>query len=337
MGGRTPRPARPRIVDVATLAGVSRQTVSNVINGRNGFTAQTRARVEAAIAELGFQPNRYAQSLRSLRTMLVGFDLSGPQLDASNPFTISFLRAVVRAAQAHGYRVAVFAHEAARPADFRATLAAGVVDGFVLSDAPPDDYRARAATEVGVPFVALGRTAVDLPQTWVDIDNRRAMSAVVDHLVGRGCRRFAYVGHPTDVYWNRDRLGGTRERLAVHHLTLARDRTLIGPRDALRPRLARLLGARVRPDAVVTSSDSIAVQVVNLAHSLGVRVPDDVAVTGFDAGPLRTMVEPALTSVSLPVDDVAAALIERLVAELRSPTGRPGAILPTRLVVGGSA
>ena len=85
MSEPTVRSARPRIVDVATRAGVSRQTVSNVINAREGFTEETRAKVEAAIAELGFQPNRYAQSLRSLRTMLLGFEMSTQQLDVTNP------------------------------------------------------------------------------------------------------------------------------------------------------------------------------------------------------------------------------------------------------------
>src|SRR6185369_1540405 len=103
-GGRAGQ-ARPRIVDVAALAGVSSQTVSNVINGRGGFTEDTRARVQAAIEQLGFRPNHYAQSLRSRRTMLLGFAMSGQQLDVTNPFTVNFLRALVRSAAGRGYRV----------------------------------------------------------------------------------------------------------------------------------------------------------------------------------------------------------------------------------------
>src|SRR3954471_16982938 len=97
MSGAPAGPARPRIVDVAALARVSTQTVSNVINGRGGFTDDTRARGQDAIEQLGFQPKHHAQALRSRRTMLLGFDMSGEQLDVSNPFTVTFLRALVRA------------------------------------------------------------------------------------------------------------------------------------------------------------------------------------------------------------------------------------------------
>src|SRR3954471_19036769 len=158
MSGAPAGPARPRIVDVAALAGVSSQTVSNVINGRGGFTDDTRAKVQAAINQLGFRPNHYAQSLRSRRTMLLGFDMSGQQLDVSNPFTVTFLRALVRAAAGHGYRVMVFTHED-HDGDFRSTVRAGAVDGFVLSDAPANDARSRILAEATVPFVVFGRTS----------------------------------------------------------------------------------------------------------------------------------------------------------------------------------
>lgn len=336
MSEPTVRSARPRIVDVATRAGVSRQTVSNVINGRDGFTEETRAKVEAAIAELGFQPNRYAQSLRSLRTMLLGFEMSTQQLDVTNPFTVAFLRSLVLAAEGHGYRIVVFAHQAGEQG-FRNSASAGVVDGFVLSDSPPGDYRPRVLAELGVPFVALGRTAAELPQTWVDIDNRQAMFGVVDHLVARGHRRYAYVGYPLDVYWNVERLAGATERLAFHGLSFPDQATLIGTPAELRPGITALLKGPERPDVVVTSSDALALMVLNIAHGLELRVGVDVAVTGFDAGPFATMVEPTLTSVHMPIDELAAALVNHLVADLQGGARSSRVVIPTRLVVGGSA
>jgi DNA-binding LacI/PurR family transcriptional regulator len=334
------RPARARIVDVAARAGVSPQTVSNVINGRGGFTEATRERVQRAVSDLGFQPNRYAQSLRSRRTMLIGFDLSGQQLDATNPFTVTFLRALVQAAAVRGYRVVAFTHDEDGGQGFRATVASGAVDGFVLSDAPPDDERSRVLADAGVPFVVFGRTSADLPQTWVDIDNTVAMQPLVDHLVAAGYRRFGWVGYPDDVYWNADRHEGARARLEHHGLALDETWTVVGTSDEVRSRVRALLAAADpadRPDVLLTSSDALAVVVANLAVAAGLRVGRDLAVTGFDAGPLSSMVEPPLTGVRMPVDRIAVALVDRLVAELSGRHGDAGEIVPTELVAGGSA
>lgn len=307
------RQRRPRIVDVARTAGVSAQTVSNVINGRGGFTEPTRERVEAAIATLGFQPNRYAQSLRSQRTGLVGFDMVSDQLDGTNPFTVSLLGALIRAAEHHGQRILVFTHGSDQPADFRATATSGLVDGLVLSDSAVGDPRVGILDEVGLPFVVFGRTDNDADHTWLDIDNRAAMRQPVDLLVGQGCRDVAYVSYSGSQHWTRDRRRGTREALAAHGLSLPRDRVLIGPSlDALRPRLVQLLDSPHRPDAIVTASDPIGVLTIGIATSLGLRVGHDIAVTGFDAGPLSTMVSPALTSVSIPVNPIAERLLTLL-------------------------
>jgi len=330
--------ARARIVDVAALAGVSAQTVSNVINGRGGFSEATRVRVESAIEKLGFQPNRYAQGLRSRRMMLLGFDLSERQLDVGNPAALSFLRALVRAASGHGYRVIALTHEEESGLrDLRTSADSGVVDAFVLADSPPEDQRARMLTELGTPFVVFGRTATDLPQSWVDIDNRAAMAEMVDYLLGCGHRSFAYVGYPNDVYWNAERYAGARERLRDSGIDISGERTVLGAPEQVRPVVLRLLQRPDRPQVLVTSSDAIAVVVANVATSLGLRVGGDVAVTGFDAGPLRTLTEPPLTSVRIPLDRIAEALVDRLILELRRPSNGAGVILPTDLVIGGSA
>lgn len=333
----TGRVARPRIVDVAARAGVSAQTVSNVINSRGGFTEDTRLRVEAAIEELGFQPNRYAQSLRWQRTHLLGFDMSGQQLDATNPFAVSFLRSLVKAASRHGYRVVAFTHEAHGDDEFRSTVTAGAVDGFVLSDAPAEDGRARILTEARLPFVVFGRTAQDLPQTWVDIDNRLAMRPAVDHLIAKGHTTFGWVGYSNEEYWNLDRYEGAQARLRDAGHAFDPRAVIIGRPDEVRPRLRSLLAGDHRPTAILTSSDTMAVQVMNTAAAMGLHVGSDVAVTGFDAGPLRTMVEPTITSVRIPIDRIAAALVDRLMNELNGNRVDGGDFVPTDLVLGGSA
>lgn len=327
-------PKRPRIVDVASLAGVSPQTVSNVINGRGGFTEPTRLKVEQAVQELGFQPNRYAQSLRSQRTGLIGFDMVRRQLDVTNPFTVGLLHSLVPAARRRDLRVLVVTHDEDRADEFRATASSGLVDGFVLSDSTTGDPRAAVLQELGVPFVVMGRPGTPIPVPAVEIDNAGAIRQAVDHVVAQGCRDVAYVGYSAPAHWNVDRRRGVREGLAAHGIPLPRHRVLTGASLAsIRRRLPDFLTAHGRPDAVVTSSDPIAVSMVGIAGALGIRVGVDMAVTGFDDSPLATMVSPEITSIAIPLDPIAERLLSLLEAALDgTPTPALGT-LPTHLVV----
>jgi DNA-binding LacI/PurR family transcriptional regulator len=329
---------RARVVDVASRAGVSAQTVSNVINGRGGFTEPTRAKVERAIAELGFQPNRYAQSLRSQRTGLIGFDIVRRELDVTNPFTIGLLHALVPAATHHDRRVLVFTHEETQPSEFRATASAGLVDGFILSNSTMGDARVEVLQELGVPFVVMGRPGTAVPVAALDLDNAAAMRDAVDHVVDQGCRDIAFVGYGGTAHWNTDRRRGAREALADRGIRLPRHRQLTSTSLlSIKSRLPAFLTSNGVPDAVITSSDSIAVSVVAIASILGIRVGKDLAVTGFDDGPLATMVSPELTSISVPVEPIAEQLLDlfELVFE-GHPIPEPPDVA-TRLVIRGSS
>lgn len=329
---------RPRIVDVAKAAGVSAQTVSNVINGRRGFTEPTRLKVERAIAELDFQPNRYAQSLRSRRTGLIGFDMVRRQLDISNPFTVGLLHALVPAATHHDRRVLVFTHDENRPEEFRATAAAGLVDGFILSDSTAGDPRARVLEEQGVPYVVMGRPEMGPTVAALDIDNAVAMHEAVEHVLAQGCRDVAYVGYSQPAHWNVERRRGVREALRRNGIGLPRHRVLTGASlPAIKGRLPEFLTRHGVPDAVVTSSDSIAVGVVAIAQVLGIAVGRDMAVTGFDDSPLASMVSPEITSISVPVEPIAERLLDLLDLVLDGGLVPAGETVATRLVVRGSS
>jgi DNA-binding LacI/PurR family transcriptional regulator len=335
----SPGKARSDINDVARLAGVSRQTVSNVLNNRTGYSEETRARVLRAIEELDYQPHRAARSLRSRRTMQLGYHMPGEQLAADNAFVLGFIQALVRGAAGRGQHVLVFTEHGEELEVFRELLAIRAVDGFILSGSRLDDSRARFLADAGVPFAMFGRTAPDLPQTWVDTDGVAATSAVVGYLVGRGHERFAYLGYDTGNYWDHERLEGYRKGLADHGLRVAdgsvvQERTLAAVHD----QVVRLLGGRPRPTAIVTGSDVLAAVAVNAARSLGLAVGRDVAVTGFDGGFVQQLTEPVLTSVRIPVEVIAAELIDRCLRELDDgPTREPGLVVPTELAVGGSA
>ncbi|MFD0782723.1 LacI family DNA-binding transcriptional regulator [Micromonospora azadirachtae] len=331
---------RPSISDVAKLAGVSRQTVSNVLNGRTDyFSTQTEARVTAAVETLGYRPNRAAQTLRSRRSMQIGYHMSGEELDTVKGFTLSFLQALVKAAARRGYQILVFAHtDSGSHPVFTDLINRGNVDALIVSESQVDDPRVRLLAQSHFPFVSFGRLAPDLPQQWVDIDNAAGMATLMDHLVGKGYRRFAYIGAEGDEYWKRERLHGFTMGLERHGLTATGRDIFEGSGNAIREQARRVLSRRNRPDAVVTSSDYIAAIVVNVCHALGLQVGRDIAVTGFDGGAMGLITEPTITSVRIPVEKIAGELIDRCQAEIGGgPTGRPGVVIPTEILHGGSA
>jgi DNA-binding LacI/PurR family transcriptional regulator len=330
---------RSDINDVARLAKVSRQTVSNVLNNRSGYSEDTRARVLRAIAELDYQPHRAARSLRSQRTMQLGYHMPGEQLVAENAFVLGFIQALVRAAGRRGHHVLVFTEHDDELEVFRELVAIRGVDGFILSGSRVDDPRARFLAEAAVPYAMFGRTAPDLPQSWVDIDGVAAVGSVVDYLVARGHRELAYVGYDAQNYWDLERLEGYRKALAEHGLRVAERSIIQGrTRSSVDRAVRRLLERKRRPTAIVAGGDVLAATAVNAAKSLGLRPGRDVAVTGFDGGFVQHLTEPMLTSVRIPVEVVAGELIGRCLREVdEGPTGEPGLLVPTEIAVGGTA
>jgi DNA-binding LacI/PurR family transcriptional regulator len=335
----TPGKARSDINDVARLARVSRQTVSNVLNNRTGYSEDTRARVLRAIEELDYQPHRAARSLRSQRTMQLGYHMPGEQLAADNAFVLGFIQALVRGAAYRGHHVLVFTEQDDELEVFRELVAIRGVDGFILSGSRGDDPRARYLHEAGVPFATFGRTAAHLPQTWVDIDSVAAVASAVDYLVDRGHESFAYLGYAAQKQWDVERLEGYRKGLADHGLRIS-ERSIIQGRtlQAVHGQVLRLLERKRRPTAIVSGSDVLAAVAVNAAKSMGLRVGQDVAVTGFDGGFVQQMTEPVLTSVRIPVDRIADELIGCCLREIdEGPTDAVGVLVPTEIAVGGSA
>ncbi|MEU4746901.1 LacI family DNA-binding transcriptional regulator [Actinosynnema sp. NPDC023658] len=339
-GGADRERRRVGIVDVAAAAGVSRQTVSNVLNGRaEYYSAATHEKVTDAMRALGYQPNRAAQTLRSRRTTQIGYHIFGEQLDQAQGFTLHFLQALVKAASDVDHQVLVFTHRRHDPLGvFKDLVARHAVDAVILSESTVEDERARFLADSRIPFACFGRLAPDLPQHWVDVDNAAGMGAIVDALVAEGHRRFAYLAADGEQYWKLDRLDGALRRLAHHGIRPPGAAVFRGSDTGLRRRARQLLTGENPPTAIITGSDAVAAAVVNIAHSLRLEVGTDVAVTGFDGGAVGLVTEPTLTSARIPVDRVSRELVARCLRQVEhGRDDEPGLLLPTELVRGGSA
>ena len=327
---------RPTIEEVAALSGVSRSTVSRVVNGSSSVSPEALAAVQDAIAQLGYAPNRAARSLASRQTHAIG--LVVPE-DTTRFFGDPFLASVVagissRLADSEYILNLLIASDDPDGKMTRFVRNGGVDAAIIVSHHASDSFVERIAE--AVPVVFGGRPAtVRSSDIIVDVDNLTAARDAVDHLIALGRRRIATITGTMTMSVSVDRRDGYLAALADAGLQPAGeidgDFSEQGGAEAARQLLAR----DERPDAIFVASDLMARGAIGVLRSAGLRVPHDVAVIGFDDSALAEASD--LTSVRQPMftqGEMLAGMVIDLLAGLRP---EPLTILPTELVVRGSA
>jgi DNA-binding LacI/PurR family transcriptional regulator len=310
------------IVEVAARAGVSRQTVSNVLNAPERVRAETRARVEAAIEELGYHPNRSAQNLRSQRAHLLALDLAPTGAHEVSPVLDRFVHALSESAAEHGYHLLIFPRTGDPTTSHLPLTETRTVDGFVLVDTEREDHRVKVLADRQVPFVTFGRTGGSVGHDAIDVDGVVGGRLVAEHLAAAGCRRVGFVGWPEGSLAGDDRYAGLTAGWrdagrAVTDLDLVR--CINGVEEGARA--VHELAARPGglPDAIATVCDLLAVGVIRGLRAHGLVAGRDVRVVGYDDAPIAAHLEPPLTTVRQPLDEVARRVVERFLARLDDP------------------
>jgi DNA-binding LacI/PurR family transcriptional regulator len=314
------------LVEVARLAGVSRQTVSNVLNAPDRVATATRARVEAAIAELGYRPNRSAQNLRSRRSRLLGMDLAPTGPDEVSPVLDRFTHALTEEAARVGYHVLIFPRTDDPTTSHLPLHDTRTVDGFVLVDTAADDGRAELLSKHNVPFVAFGGTGGRIPHDVIDVDGAAGTRMAVESLLASGVHRPAYLGWPDTSLAGNARRAGFEEACRAGGLDVASLpmlRRLNRVEDGVEAAMTLFAGVDRddvdRPDAIVAASDLLAVGVIRGLRSLGLTAGRDVRVVGFDDAPIAAHLDPPLTTVRQPLEEVARRVLSRFLARLEEP------------------
>jgi DNA-binding LacI/PurR family transcriptional regulator len=309
---------RPTLETVARAAGVSRQTVSNVLNTPERVRTSTRSRVQQAIEELGYQPSLAARQLRTSRSSTLGLRLE-PVHDGINGVVFDrFLHALVEAAQETGYRVLLYsaADDGEELRTYQSLLSTGQVDGFVLTSTHHGDPRTAWLSRQGVPFSTFGRPwgATAAPHPWVDVDGAAGTAQAVAHLTAAAHRRIAFIGWPAGSGVGDDRREGWRRGLDAAGIRPdpALDCEVDDGVDAGAREAERLLGQPDAPTGFVCASDSLALGVLG---ALDRRRPDGPrpAVVGFDDTPVAAAV--GLTSLAQPLASAARACLDQVLAE----------------------
>ena len=326
-GGRR----RPTIEDVAAEAGVSRGTVSRVLNGGLNVSADALGAVNAAIRKTGYVVNQHARAMVTQRSGTVAFVLSEPQERFfTDPNFNVLLRACTQALAEHD--IALLLAIAGTPGEQKRVLrflGGGHVDGALLVSTHTGDPFVEQMLHLGLPIVACGQPIGHertLPYVGVDeLDGARQMVA---HLLGSGRRTVATITGPLDTPGGVKRLAGWRE-------TTGGDDSLVAHGDYSRESgeaaMTALLERRPDLDAVFVASDLMAVGALEALRGAGRRVPEDIAVAGFDDSPVAASATPPLTTMRQPFKRISGEMVRLLLARIE---GEPPAsvILPTELV-----
>ncbi|MCZ2825481.1 MULTISPECIES: LacI family DNA-binding transcriptional regulator [unclassified Modestobacter] len=320
------RPASPTLDEVAVLAGVSRATVSRVVNDSPRVSPEARAAVRSAIAELRYVPNRMARSLVTRRTDTIALVLNEPNTQVfSDPFFASIVRGVsATLADTDLNLVLLTAQDEREQQKIGRYARQGHVDGVILMSVHSNDPLPDILAEAGVPLVMCGRPFDDRAVAYVDADNRGGAEAATAHLIATGRNRIATITGPLDMIAGVDRLAGHRAALTaagrqVHpELEAEGDFTEVGGARAMESLLAR----DPELDAVFVASDPMAVGALGALRAAGRRVPQDVAVVGFDDAAVATRCDPPLTTIAQPLTDMTPLLTELLLRQIEG-VGEP--------------
>ncbi|HUN37553.1 MAG TPA: LacI family DNA-binding transcriptional regulator [Trebonia sp.] len=289
-------PARPTLITVARLAGVSVASASRVLTGGQA-TPEMDRRVREAATALGYVPDMAARSLRARRTSQLAFAVP----DVGNPAYVAMMRGIESVTRESGYRLLVQSTggDIAEEMSVIQGLGQRYVDGLIIVPIRITDELLRALAVTAAPIAVITSLPDSVPVDNVRTDSVLGVSLVVKHMLASGRRAFAMLNGPTDTVPGAERIRGFEAAVDVAGLRpvaveSASDFTYAAGLDA-----ARTLLTRCQPDAIVCGNDLLAFAMIRALREHGLDVPGDVAVAGIDDIDLAEMHLPSLTSVSL--------------------------------------
>lgn len=329
--------------DIAKKAGVSRSTVSRVINNEPYVSARTRARVLAVIEEVGYSPNPGARMLVTRRTQVIGVVI--PQsltVVFEDPYYFpALLQGITETAQKQDYAVLLFVGQSDENEQqlYERILQNRLMDGLVIASATQDTGITRRLLDHHIPFVMVERPATyESEISYVSIDNLMAAQDAVNHLLNQGRRR---IGHITGSLNNSDAL----DRIQGYKLALRGAGIKVDPKLIVEGHFSsrsgylgmKTLAAR-KVDAVFAASDTTALGALKALNEMGLRVPEDVALVGFDDLPRALEMTPQLTTIRQPIQRKGTLATELLLDLLDEKIQGPKhVLLPTQLVIRASS
>jgi LacI family transcriptional regulator len=312
------RPAKPTINDVARLSGVSKKTVSRVINRSPLLNDETRKRVLDVIRDLGYVPNPQARALALRTNFLIGLIHDNPNAQ----MVLNVQQGILEALQGTEFEMIVRPVDRGSPQmldDVRHFLERQRLYGVVLL--PPiseNDALARLCDEVGCRYVRMGSAELDDPDHMVASNDREAVRAATAYLIKEGHRLIGLIAGPHGFRSARERRQGFEDGLADARIKLPRSLIAEGNYtfESGIAAAEKLLDLSPRPSAIFASNDEMAAGVVHVARQRGIDVPNELSVIGFDDTPIAAHIWPPLTTVRWPIVSMARSAAHKLLASV---------------------
>lgn len=352
------RPAgTPTLEDVARAAGVSRATVSRVINGVRNVDPVIQEAVRRAVSLTGYAPNRAARSLVTRRTDAIALVVSGAGVESepedgaradgtaadatepgsgssftaqvfADPFFGRVVTGVVNYLRPRGmHPVLMFAETSRAREDVVSFLRQGSADGALVVSTHAEDPLPGLLTDAGLPAVLYARPARPVRISYVDLAHQDGAGLAAEHLLSRGCRRIATITGPLDVPAGQERLAGFRDTMARRghpYIPIVEGQFTQESGEAA---MERLLVEHPDLDGVFAANDLMAMGACHVLREHGKRVPEDVAVIGFDDSSAASACRPPLTTVRQPVEAMAAEMARLLIERLSKPDGAATSVI----------
>jgi LacI family transcriptional regulator len=326
--------------DIARMTGVSRSTVSRVINDDPNVNEATRQKVWEMIHQINFQPNLAARGLAAGRTQVLGLVIPMAVTSVfADPYFPQLIQGISSACNARGYSMMLWLAEPEYERRLaRQILYGALIDGVIVASAVMDDMIVDALTESQkVPFIMVGRHPTNQQVSYIDVDNRVGAAQAVDHLFRQGRERIGTITGPQSMVAGIDRFQGYLDGLARNkkkldpHLVAEGDFTENSGYQAMQKLLAQ------RPDGVFIASDMMAIGAMRAIQEAGLNIPNDIAVVGFDDNPNSARLNPPLTTMRQPTQRSGSMAAEMLIDMIENPNPAPRRmILSTELVIRGT-
>jgi len=324
---------RPKIKDVAKMAGVSPALVSLALNDRPYVSKKAKEKIFAAIEELGYRPNIVARSLRKKKTGIIGLILS----DITNPFFPEIARGVEERAREYGFNVILCNTDAdpSQEKDYIDILLSRQVDGLIITSARSSGDLYLYARE-NCPIVLVNRDPFPGKFDFVGIDNISSAKMAVDHLIKLGHKRIAFIeGEPASPA-SFGRYEGYKRALKEAGLSPLKNYVRVGylRYDGGYDAMSSFLKETHPPTAVFCANDMMALGAINACLDKGLRIPQDIAVVGFDDMWVASLENIQLTTIRQPRYEMGARAVELMIERIEGKRNKvKRIILPAKLVV----
>jgi LacI family transcriptional regulator len=324
------------IAKIAELSGVSKATVSRVLNGYPHIRPEVREKVQNVIAETGFQPNHVARLLASDRSNIIGLIIpSGPQIVFTDPYFPALTQGISQAANQNHQTLALFifhSEEEGRET-VQHILATGLLDGLIVTADRKENSFVPQLIEHQMPFVLIGRSENGKQISFIDSDNVSGSYNATKHLIDLGHRRIATIASAQNSAGD-DRFRGYRQALEDHQMAFDSKLVATGDYSLESGYQATQQLLSEQPDAIFVASDTMALGVLRALREVGLRVPEDVAIVSYDDLPPARQADPPLTTIRQQVGNIGGIAVETLMEYIADPSLPPReVILPTQLIV----